>query len=134
MGRVEEAIAYAEASRGPNDNPTRIARACEEILPSIGRSDEAYRRYAITANRSTSYLATYRTILGKYPAKAPEEILRDLIWSTPGEEGKWFAAAKDAGLLELAIELAERSPTDPRTLMHAARAFRDKETRILPSR
>jgi len=126
MGKAEEAIAYAEASRGSNDNPARIARACEEILLSVGRSDEAYQRYAITASRSTSHLATYRAIVPKYPAKAPEEILRDLIRSTPGEEGRWFAAAKEAGLLELAIEVAGLSPTDPRTLTRAARDFRDK--------
>ena len=126
MGKAGEAIAYAEASRGSNDNPARIARACEEILLSVGRSDEAYQSYAVTANRSTSHLATYRAIVRKYPAKAPEEILRDLIRSTPGEEGRWFAAAKEAGLLELAIEVAGRSPTDPRTLTRAARDFRDK--------
>lgn len=33
----------------------------------------------------------------------------------------WFAAAKDAGLFELAIELANRSQSDPRTLIRAAR-------------
>ena len=58
--------------------------------------------------------ATFRAIARKYPHKPPEEILRDLIKSTPGTEGKWFAAAKDAGHLDLAIELAQRSPTDLR--------------------
>lgn len=53
----------------------------------------------------------------------PETILRDLVASQPGQEGKWFAAAKDAGLFELAIELANRSPADPRTLIRAARDF-----------
>jgi len=47
--------------------------------------------------------------------------LRDLVASQPGQEGKWFAAAKDAGFFELAIELANRSPADPRTLTRAAR-------------
>jgi hypothetical protein len=32
MGKKAEAIQYAEASRGLNDNPTAIGRACEEIL------------------------------------------------------------------------------------------------------
>ena len=49
--------------------------------------------------------------------------MRDLISSTPGAEGKWFAAAKDAGLFDVAIELATRSPTDPRTLARAARDY-----------
>jgi hypothetical protein len=126
MGKQAEAIAYAEASRGLNDNPGAIARVCEEILLSMGQAEDAYQRYAIAANQSTSYLATFRAILRKYPTKAAEEILRDLIQSTPGDEGKWFATAKDAGLLDLAIELANRSPCDPRTLARAARDFADK--------
>lgn len=50
-------------------------------------------------------------------------ILRDLVASQPGNEGKWFAAAKDAGFFELAIELASRSPSDPRTLIRAAKDY-----------
>jgi hypothetical protein len=42
---------------------------------------------------------------------------------TPGDEGKWFAAAKEAGFCELAIELAIASPCDPKTLARAARDF-----------
>ena len=43
--------------------------------------------------------------------------------TSPGAEGKWFAAAKEAGLFDLAIELATASPTDPRTLTRTARDF-----------
>lgn len=53
--------------------------------------------------------------------------MRDLVASTPGAEGKWFAAAKDAGLLNVAIELATTSPTDPRTLARAARDFAESQ-------
>ena len=126
MGKKAEAIAYAEASRGPNDDPGAIARVCEEIMLSMGQAEEAYERYAIAANQSTSYLATYRAIVRKYPKKAPTEILRGLIQGRPGEEGKWFATAKEAGLLDLAIELANCSPSDPRTLIRAALDFMDK--------
>jgi len=38
-----------------------------------------------------------------------ETILCDLVANQPGNEGKWFAAAKDADFFELAIELANRS-------------------------
>jgi hypothetical protein len=126
MGKQAEAIAYAEASRRLSDDPSEIARVCEEILLSMGQAQEAYERYAIVANQGTSYLGTYRAIVRRYPEKAPAEILRDLIQSTPGEEGKWFATAKAAGLLDLAIDLANRSPSDPRTLARAARDFMDK--------
>lgn len=121
QGRKAEAIRYAEQSRGLNDPGWQIAQACEEILLSSGLADEAYRRYAIEANQGTTNLARFRAIARKYPDQRPEQILRDLIASTPGAEGKWFAAAKDAGLLDLAIELADSSPTDPRTLTRAAR-------------
>lgn len=127
MGKKAEAIRYAEESRGLNDPGWQIAQACEEILLSSGLLDEAYRRYAIEANQGTTNLATFRAIAKKYPHKQPEEILRDLVASTPGAEGKWFAAAKDAGLFDVAIELATRSPTDPRTLTRAARDYAEKQ-------
>lgn len=127
MGKKAEAIRYAEESRGRNDPGRQIAEACETILLSSGLADEAYQRYAIEANQGTTKLATFRAIAKKYPHKQPEEILRDLVASTPGDEGKWFAAAKDAGLFDMAIELVARSPTDPRTLTRAARDFADKE-------
>lgn len=127
MGKKAEAIRYAEESRGLNDPGWQIAQSCEDILLSSGLLDEAYRRYAIEANQGTTNLATFRAITNKYPHKQPEEILRDLVASTPGAEGKWFAAAKDAGLFNAAIELATRSPTDPRTLMRAARDFAEKQ-------
>ena len=126
LGKKAEAIRYAEASCGLNDDPVTIARACEQILLSSGLAEEAYERYAISANRNTSYLASYRAIVRKYPHKEPAQILRDLVRSTPGEHGKWFAAAKDAGLFDLAIELANYSPCDPRTLARAARDFEDE--------
>jgi tetratricopeptide (TPR) repeat protein len=123
MGRADEAICYAEAPRGLNDNPELIARACEEILLSLGRSAEAYERYAIAANRGASYVAAFRAIVRKYSAQEPQRVLRDLVARTPGQEGKWFAAAKEAGLLEMAIGLANQSPCDPKTLTRAARDF-----------
>ncbi|MFU8858523.1 MAG: hypothetical protein ACNA8S_16145 [Deferrisomatales bacterium] len=123
LGRKAEALRYAEASRGRNTSPVAIARACEEILLSSGMADEAYARYAIEANQANSYSATFRAIAKKYPGKRLAEILSDLVASTPGSEGKWFAAAKDAGLLEEAIALAKQSPCDPRTLTRAARDF-----------
>jgi len=127
MGRKAEAIRYAEESRGLNDPGWQIAQACEEILLSSGLLDEAYRRYAIDSNQCTTNLATFRAIAKKYPHKQPEEILRDLVASAPGAEGKWFAAAKDAGLFDVAIELVTRSPTDPRTLTRAARDYAEKQ-------
>lgn len=126
QGKKAEALRYAEESRGLNDPGWLIAQTCEEILLSSGLQDEAYRRYAIEANQGTTNLATFRAITKKYPHKSAQDILRGLVISTPGAEGKWFAAAKDAGLYEVAIELVNASPTDPRTLTRAARDYADK--------
>jgi hypothetical protein len=49
------------------------------------------------------------------------------VETTPGDEGKWFTAAKDAGLYDEALALAGRTRCDPRTLASAARDFADKE-------
>ena len=125
LGRPDEAIAYAESSRGINDNPVAIAAACEEVLLASGRVEEAYRRHALEATRGTSYLATYRALSRKYPQKRPEELLGDLVATTPGDEGKWFATAKEGGLLDEAIRLANQAPCDPKTLTRAARDFAD---------
>ena len=126
LGKKAEAVRYAEESRGLNTPEGQIAEVCEEILLSSGLADDAYQRYAIAANRTTTNLATFRAIAKKYPNKDAADILRDLVKSEPGAEGKWFAAAKDAGLFDVAIELARRSPTDPRTLTRAARDFASK--------
>lgn len=127
QGRKAEAIRYAEESRGLNDPGWQIAETCEAILLSSGLADDAYRRYALEANQGTTYLATFRAIAKKYPNVPPEQILRDLIVNTPGSEGKWFAAAKEAGLFQVAIELANTSPTDPRTLVRACRDYADTQ-------
>ena len=127
MGQKAEAIRYAEASRGLNTPERQIAQACEGILLSSGLADEAYRRYALEANQGATHLATFRSIAKKYPKTPPAQILRDLIASTPGAEGKWFAAAKDAGMFAMAIDLATNSPTDPRTLTRAARDYVEKQ-------
>ena len=126
MGRKVEAIRYAEEGRGLNDSPVAIARACEEVLLSSGLADEAYGRYGLVANQAGTYLAWFRAVAKKYPHKAKAEVLADLVAHTPGEEGKWFAAAKSAKLFDEAIELANRTPCSPQTLTRAARDFEEK--------
>lgn len=123
LGRKAEALRYAEKCRGPNVLDLAIAQTCEDILLSSGLVDEAYRRYAMQAHHGSTYLATYKAICRKYPGRDRHAILLDLVGTTPGDEGKWFAAAKDAGYFEMAIELAGRSPTDHRTLLRAAKDF-----------
>jgi hypothetical protein len=124
QGRRAEALRHAENTRDQySDNA--VARVCEEILLSSGFADEAYERYGIEANQRTSHLSTYRALAKKYPHKKPEQILKDLVDTTPGEEGKWFATAKELGFFELALKLARTSPCDPRTLTRASRDYLD---------
>ncbi len=122
MGKKAEAVRYAEDEVDSN-RPIAVVKACEEILLSSGLADEAYRRYGLEANRAGTYLAWFRAVAKKYPHKGAEEILADLVKETPGEEGKWFAAAKDAKLFDAAIELARSTPCAPQTLTRAARDF-----------
>ncbi len=127
QGQKAEAIRYAEGCRSPWASDQDIDRVCEEVLLSSGLVDEAYRRYGLTASRAATYLAWFREVEKRYPCKRPAEILADLVALTPGDESKWFAAAKDAGLLDEAITLANRAPCDPRTLTRAARDFAEKK-------
>ncbi|MEE8409739.1 MAG: hypothetical protein V3T05_09055 [Myxococcota bacterium] len=126
QGRRAEAVRYAESSRNPWANDLQIDRMCEKILLSDGRVDEAYEKYGLNANRAGTYLAWFRAVARKYPHKEPAEILEDLVKRSPGQEGKWFAAAKSAKLFDEAIALAQRTPCSPQTLTRAARDFAEK--------
>jgi hypothetical protein len=123
LGRKAEALRFAEASRDRYTPESAMARECEAILLSCGLVDEAFRRYGAEASCRGTRVAWFRALAAKYPHKTPAELLAELVDSTPGEEGKWFAAAKDAGLFEEAIRLAQTSPCDPLTLSRAARDF-----------
>ena len=130
QGKNGEAIQYAESTRDSYANPVSMAQTCEEILLSDGLVQEAYSRYALAANRKTTNLATFHAVAAKYPQKAKTDILRDLAAQTPEEAGKWFAAAKSVGLYEQAIELADRTPCDPKTLTRAARDMASTNSRF----
>lgn len=127
MGKRAEALRYAEELAEDRYDASAVAATCEEILLTSGMAAEAYERYAFAANRKGTYLATFRAIAKKYPNLPPEKILADLVRQTPGEEGKWFAAAKAAGLYREAAELARRSPCEPKTLTRAAKDFQDQQ-------
>ena len=127
LGQKAEAVQYAEATRGLNQSDAVIDQACEEILILSGLHDEAYRRYGLSAAQGNSFLARFRAVAKRYPDKDKPQILADLVATTPGQEGKWFATAKDLKLYELALDLANRTPCEPRTLTRAARDFLDSE-------
>jgi len=128
-GCTEEALSYADSCRGLNQPDSAIDATCEEILLDLGRAAEAYEKFAYSANQQSTGLATFRTIRKKYPHHAAEKILSDLArWS--GDRGLWFAAAKDAGALDLALQFARSGRTDPRTLSRAARDLLKKDAKF----
>lgn len=120
-GDVDAAIARAELCTGINESLAAVAAFAEQALLDAGRSDEAYARYAIEANWASTNLGRYRALAKKYPQQPPERLLNDLVAATPAEPGKWFATAKTLKLYDLALQLARRSPADPKTLIRAAR-------------
>jgi hypothetical protein len=126
VGETSKAIRMAESCRGPWAPDAEVDALCEEILLEARQVEEAYRRYGLRANGGGTYLATFRNVARKYPDKTARELLADLVATTPGDEAKWFAAAKEAGLYEEALDLAGRSPCDPRTLTRAARDFSEE--------
>jgi len=125
-GRIDEALAYAEASRGRNEPDAAIDAACERILLDADRETEAYEKYALTSSVSSTGVATYRAVAKKHSARDPRRILLDLAESS-GDPGHWFAAAKDAGFLDLALKFAQTGKTDPRTLSRASRDLLEKD-------
>jgi hypothetical protein len=55
------------------------------------------------------------------------QLLSDLIEGSPGDEGNWFATAKELGMYDVALKLVHDSPCDPKTLARAARDFAERE-------
>ena len=95
----------------------------------IGRTDEAYHRYGLKAATGPTYLAIFRETIKRYPERDRRQVLLDLI-EARGERGKWFAAAKDAGLLDVALQCARDAAAEPATLVRATRDFSAKEPKF----
>ena len=127
QGQIDEAIEFAESCRKdrPGYDDGNIVAFCEQMLLTAGRVDQAYDRYALETARATTNLATFRQIAKKYPDREPRNILLDLI-ALHGIKGKWFAAAKDTGCLDVALRCAGDYEAEPATLIRAARDFIDR--------
>jgi len=120
-GDVDGGISLMEALRSRHAPDMALSAVAEQLLLDAGRVDEAYARYGIQATSANTNIATFRAIAKRYPGIEPSRILGDLIASTPGEEGKWFASAKTLTQYDLALALARRAPVDPKMLVRAAR-------------
>jgi hypothetical protein len=132
QGLWEGAIAFAEAVRSstnPGFSEMSIDRFCEKLLVDHGRADEAYRRYGLRAASGTTNLSVYRSLVRTYPDGNHRRMLLDLI-EARGDKGKWFAAGKDSGFFDIAVECAAAQGADPSTLVRAARDFCGKEPKF----
>ena len=129
QGREDDALAFAESllredrhQWGYHD----VARFCERILIRQSREDAAYRRFGLPSASGNTYLAMWRDLVKRYPDLDARRILEDLI-ATRGAKGKWFAAAKTAKYLDIALDCAAQPDAAPATLIRAARDFAIKE-------
>lgn len=118
QGRLKDALAMAQ-DVCLNDPTTTVGLACEQLLIDLDQEEAAYRSYGLTLQRATNYKLTFKAICRRYPKRQPEQILRDLISSSAGTEGQWFAAAVDLKLFDVALECARTGPCNPSTMGRA---------------
>jgi hypothetical protein len=89
----------------------------------------SYFRYGLKTATGPTYLAIFRDTVKRYPDRDRRQVLLDLI-EMRGEHGKWFAAVKDAGFLDVALLCAREYAAEPATLVRAARDFAAKEPKF----
>ncbi|TVS18726.1 MAG: hypothetical protein EA417_02465 [Gammaproteobacteria bacterium] len=126
-GETEAALRRAETAAESGLFVGDPAQVCEELLRELGRHQEAFERYALAAHESSSRVKWLKSLLAAYPERDPGAMLAALVATTPGQEGRWFAAARQAGLLDAAVALAERSATEPATLITAVKQHAESE-------
>jgi hypothetical protein len=114
----------------PYTSSYAAARVGEELLMKLGRTEEAYKRYAFKTDFHATGLATFSAIRKKYPGISPQRILNDLIDADPGNERRYFAAARKVGMIELAIEIAEKFDVEPKTLTTAGKDYVQKDPEL----
>ena len=127
--KLQDALDYARhilSQQKTNNSKTEIDRFCESVLIDLGRIEEAYEKYGLNVPSYGTNLNIYRGICKKYPTIDKRKVLLDLI-ERGGNKGKWFAAAKTAGQLDIALKCAMASDCDPDTLLRATRDFAEKD-------
>ena len=82
--------------------------------------------------RDNGYLNIYRNLCKRYPTLDKRRILKDCM-DQIGVEGKWFAAAKTAGFLDIALACAKTGDSDPNTLLRATRDYAEKDSEFAVS-
>ncbi|MDX2484257.1 MAG: hypothetical protein QNK42_11430 [Pseudodonghicola sp.] len=124
-GALARATALLEGDRQPWGHRD-IAQFCEAILLRQDKADEGYHRFGLPFASGNTWLAMWRDLVKRYPDRDPRGALVDLI-ALHGRKGKWFAAAKTAGHLDIALDCASDPEAAPATLIRAARDFAGKD-------
>ena len=126
QGKQQEALDYALQIHTEAINEQHsIDSFCEDTLIQMGKIEDAYQRYGLQLPPYGTYLNIYRNICKKYPTLDKRTILLDCI-NQSRQKGKWFAAAKSEGFLDIALECAEHTSSDPNTLIKAVRHYEKK--------
>lgn len=129
QGREADALERAAALLEGESMPwgyRAIAGFCETLLIRQGKEDEAYACYGLPMTSGTTWLAMWRDLVKRYPDRDPRMVIEDLM-AHHGRKGKWFAAAKTAGYLDLALACAADHEAAPATLIRAARDYAQKD-------
>lgn len=129
QGHEDAALSYAAALLEADRQPWgrhEISRFCEAILLRQGKSEEAYRRFGLPTAAGNTWLAMWRDLVKRYPDRDARTLLEDLI-ALHDRKGKWFAAAKTARYLDIALDCAADPEAAPATPIRAARDFVLKE-------
>lgn len=129
QGREAEALARAAALLEGERVPPgyrAIARFCETVLIRQGKAEDAYAHYGVPMTSGATWLAMWRDLVKRYPDRDPRRVLEDLM-ANHGRKGKWFATAKTAGYLDIALDCAADYEAAPATLTRAARDFAQKD-------
>jgi hypothetical protein len=116
------AVDYAESSRSPRfpEHDETIDRTCESILLAAGRTSDAWHRYALPHARRHPGLATFRRLAATYPGDE-RTLLVELIAAAPSHAAPWFSTASHLGHVDLALELVQRLPCEPRAVVRSGR-------------
>jgi hypothetical protein len=116
----DAAVDYAESSRSTRfpEHGDAIDRTCESILLAAGRTSDAWHRYALPLASRHPGFATFRRLAANYPGDE-RALLVALIAAAPS--AGWFTTAAHLGHLDLALELAQRLPCDPRAVARSGR-------------
>ncbi|MBN1602164.1 MAG: hypothetical protein JW915_11175 [Chitinispirillaceae bacterium] len=129
-GEVDKALSMIDECLGDSYSTYQAAHLGEEILLKAGRVEEAYKRYGLMMPFQTTGLATLSAIRKKYPKISPQRILSDLLDADSGNERRYFAAARQIGMIELAIEIAEKYDVEPKTLTTACKDYLKKDSNL----